>query len=236
MTAPALTRQHISDATSAHGWRFVLGELRTAVPVQSVAHAVAVAGVAAAEAGVAASSLRIDLRHERVLLTLQDRSTSWVTEVEMAAARHVSEALVAGGLRPVGTVGTVDTEQTRSVQVIEIAVDAMNIGAVRPFWLAVFGYTREPGQDGPEDPIVDPQRQGPSVWFQQMDAPRVQRNRIHFDVAVPHDEAPHRVGAALAAGGTMVSDRSAPAFWVLADAEGNEVCVCTWQGRDPVQD
>lgn len=69
-----------------------------------------------------------------------------------------------------------------------------------------------------------------------MDVPRVQRNRIHFDVAVPHDEAPSRVGAALAAGGTMVSDRSAPAFWVRADAEGNEVCVCTWQGRDPVQD
>ena len=38
--------------------------------------------------------------------------------------------------------------------------------------------------------------------------------------------------AALAAGGVLVSDRAAPAFWVLADAEGNEVCVCTWQGRD----
>ena len=233
MTAPALTRQHISEATSAHGWRFVLGELRTTVPVRSVADAVAVGGVVAAEAGAAAGSLRIDLRPERVLLTLQDRSTSWVSEVEIAAALQVSEALTAGGLR---TVGTVETEQPRSVQVIEIAVDAMNIAAVRPFWIAVFGYTCEPGQDGPEDPIVDPQRQGPSIWFQQMDAPRVQRNRIHFDVAVPHDEAPHRISAALAAGGTLVSDRRAPAFWVLADAEGNEVCVCTWQGRDPDQD
>ncbi len=25
---------------------------------------------------------------------------------------------------------------------------------------------------------------------------------------------------------------SAPAFWVLADAEGNEACIATWQGRD----
>ena len=24
----------------------------------------------------------------------------------------------------------------------------------------------------------------------------------------------------------------APAFWVLADPEGNEACICTWQGRD----
>jgi 4a-hydroxytetrahydrobiopterin dehydratase len=30
----------------------------------------------------------------------------------------------------------------------------------------------------------------------------------------------------------MVSDERARAFWILADAEGNEVCVCTWQDRD----
>ena len=38
--------------------------------------------------------------------------------------------------------------------------------------------------------------QGPSVRFQQMDAPRPQRNRIHFDVVVPHDEARRRIEAA----------------------------------------
>jgi 4a-hydroxytetrahydrobiopterin dehydratase len=30
-----------------------------------------------------------------------------------------------------------------------------------------------------------------------------------------------------------VSDTRAPAFWVLADPEHNEVCITTWQGRDP---
>jgi len=65
-----------------------------------------------------------------------------------------------------------------------------------------------------------------------MDAPRPQRNRIHVDVTVPHDEAQQRIQAALAAGGTLTYADEAPAFWVLADAEGNEACVCTWQGRD----
>ncbi len=65
-----------------------------------------------------------------------------------------------------------------------------------------------------------------------MDEPRPQRNRIHLDVIVPHDVAEERVAAALAAGGRLVSADRAPAFWVLADAEGNEACVCTWQGRD----
>ena len=48
---------------------------------------------------------------------------------------------------------------------------------------------------------------------------------------MPHDEAEARVAAAIAAGGHLVSDERAPRFWVLADGEGNEVCVCTWQAR-----
>jgi 4a-hydroxytetrahydrobiopterin dehydratase len=64
-----------------------------------------------------------------------------------------------------------------------------------------------------------------------MDAPRPQRNRIHLDVTVAHDEAETRVRAAVEAGGVLVSDAHARAFWVLADAEGNEACVCTWQDR-----
>lgn len=70
------------------------------------------------------------------------------------------------------------------------------------------------------------------MWFQQMDAPRPQRNRIHLDLTEPHDEAERRVAAALNAGGVLVDGSHARAFWVLADAEGNEVCVCTWQDRD----
>jgi 4a-hydroxytetrahydrobiopterin dehydratase len=49
---------------------------------------------------------------------------------------------------------------------------------------------------------------------------------------VAGDEAEARVRAALAAGGKLVSDEAAPSFWVLADAEGNEACVCTWLQRD----
>jgi len=79
---------------------------------------------------------------------------------------------------------------------------------------------------------VDPSDGGPSLWFQQMDEPRTQRNRIHLDLTVPHDDAVARVEAALAAGGRLVSDDRARAFWILADSEGNEVCVCTWQDRD----
>jgi 4a-hydroxytetrahydrobiopterin dehydratase len=52
------------------------------------------------------------------------------------------------------------------------------------------------------------------------------------DLAVAHDEAQARVRAALDAGGRLMDDSFARSFWVLADAEGNEVCVCTWTDRD----
>jgi 4a-hydroxytetrahydrobiopterin dehydratase len=41
-----------------------------------------------------------------------------------------------------------------------------------------------------------------------------------------------RIDAALAAGGTLVSEEHAPSFWVLADAQGNKACVTTGEGRD----
>jgi 4a-hydroxytetrahydrobiopterin dehydratase len=78
-------------------------------------------------------------------------------------------------------------------------------------------------------PSVRDRRSGSSRWTSR--APR--RNRIHLDISVPHDEAQHRIQATLAAGGRLVSDAEAPAFWVLADPEGNEACITTWQGRDP---
>jgi 4a-hydroxytetrahydrobiopterin dehydratase len=84
------------------------------------------------------------------------------------------------------------TGRGRSIQQLEVAIDALDIPSIRPFWKAVLAYADEPGHSGPEDAIVDPVHQGPAVWFQQMDAPRPQRNRIHFDLTVPHDEAEDR--------------------------------------------
>jgi len=147
---------------------------------------------------------------------------------------EVLKTAVPAALRDAGYATEPGTSGTgpRSLQMLEIAIDAMDISSIRPFWRAVLGYVSEPGRDGPEDALVDPVGQGPAIWFQQMDAPRHQRNRIHFDLAVPHDQLESRLAAALVAGGALVADGAAPAFWVLADPEGNEICLTTWQGRD----
>ena len=221
-----LSRGEISEAVGALGWRFVLGALTTSVRVGGLAEATEVAVRAVIAVGGAADDhLSIDLRRRRVVFTLRSRATAWVGPVDIESATRISAAVQDLGL-------ATEPGADRSVQGLEVAIDAMNIAAIRPFWRAVLGYVDETGAAGPEDPLVDPLGEGPAIWFQQMDAPRRQRNRIHLDVTVPHDEAPSRLRAVLAAGGSLVSDARAPAFWVLADPEANEACITTWQGRD----
>jgi 4a-hydroxytetrahydrobiopterin dehydratase len=249
-----LSRQEASDAVTGLGWRLVLGELRTEVLTGSLPLAADVAARAATVPD-AEGHLRLDVRADRVIASLQTAEVGWVTERDVELARKIStvvdEIRLAtesggetgnggevgeGGEPDVGSETDVGHEAGggggRSVQVLEIGIDALDAAAIRPFWRAVLGYADEPGRSGPWDGLIDPLGQGPAVWFQRMDAPRPQRNRIHLDVSVPHDEAEPRIRAALAAGGRLINDAEAPAFWVLADAEGNEACVTTWQGRD----
>jgi 4a-hydroxytetrahydrobiopterin dehydratase len=117
-----------------------------------------------------------------------------------------------------------------AVQSLVIPIDALVIPEVLPFWRAVLGYQLR--ADTPDTEVNDPHNRWPIVCFGQMDAPRPQRNRIHIDVWVPHDQAEARVAAAIAAGGRLVTDEYAPGWWVLADAEGNEACVTTWLSSD----
>lgn len=225
-----LSRREISDAASGLGWRYILGVVRTCVRVGSLAQAADVAGRVVTVAGPdAGECLRLDVRSDLLVLTLQALATGSVTAREIELAHRISAMVRELGLATDADVGG---GAPRSAQVLEIAIDALDIAAVRPFWKAVLGYADEVMPSGPGDGLADPVGQGPTIWFQQMDAPRPQRNRIHFDVSVPHDEAHRRIQAALAAGGTLLSDDEAPAFWLLADVEGNEACVTTWQGRD----
>ena len=217
---------------SGQGWRFLLGTLRTAVPVGSLSAAAGLAARAIEVCGAHADGhLRVDLRPERVELTLQTRAVAAVTELDAELAHRISTAAGELKLRTEPSINA----SVRSVQELEIAIDARDIAAIRPFWEAVLGYVSpaSPSPSSGGNQLVDPVGAGPVVWFQQMTESRPQRNRIHFDLCVPHDEAPSRIAAALVVGGRLLSDRRAPAFWVLADPENNEVCVTTWQARDP---
>ena len=220
-----LTRTDASDAVTDLGWRYLLGTLRTQVPALSMTRATEIASRCVHScAGDADEHLTVDLRPDRVHLALRTRAMGGVTQRDVDLAHRVS-----AGVRDLGV--RTEPGHRPPVQGLEIAIDALDIRAIRPFWKAVMSYVDEAGA-GPDGAIVDPAGLSAPIWFQQMDAPRPQRNRIHLDISVPHDEAERRIEAGLAAGGRLAYADEAPAFWVLADREGNEVCVCTWQGRD----
>lgn len=206
-------------------WRILLGQIEALFRTGAFDAATALAHRIAQAAEAVDHHPDIDVRYpDRVRVVLSTHVAGGLTERDAALATTISALAAEAGA----------TSDPGSLQVLEIAIDAMDIAAVRPFWKAVLGYGEVRPAIGDDDEIAfaDPNRIGPPVWFQQMDAARPQRNRIHLDVTVPPELAEERIAAALAAGGTLVSDERAPAFWVLADPEGNEACVCTWQGRE----
>ena len=84
-----LSRQEASDAVTRLGWRLVLGELRAEVPTGSLPLAADVAARAASAAG-ADGHLRMDVRADRVMLSVQTAAVAWVTEHDIELARSLS--------------------------------------------------------------------------------------------------------------------------------------------------
>lgn len=204
------------ESAGIEDWRVLYGRACAHFPTASFADGVALVSAIGLLADAADHHPDVDLRFGGVTVCLVTHEVGGLSLRDVALARQVSAAA-----RDLGLVA-----DPSRVQQVDLAIDALVRADVLPFWQAVLGYRA----DGDED-LRDPQGRGPSVWFQAMDAARVGRNRIHVDIAVPHELAEERVAAALAAGGRLVTDAHAPSWWVLADAEGNEACVATWVGR-----
>lgn len=198
-------------------WRYVLGGIRAHFRAGTFPDAAALAVAIADIAEAADHHPDIAIRYpDRVLVLLSTHATGGTSTLDAEVARLISETARQRDA----------TAEPLASQALEIALDTMDADRIRPFWAAALGY--RVAADGS---LADPLGVGAAMWFQQMDEPRTERGRFHIDVSVPHDAAEERVAAALAAGGTLVTDEYARSFWVLADADGNECCICTWQDR-----
>jgi 4a-hydroxytetrahydrobiopterin dehydratase len=195
------------------GWRIVRDDASTHFRTDSFPTSLVTAAAIGSLFEGAENQPDIDLRADGVTVRLKSSKDGRFSEDDLALIEQVSATARKLGV-PVDLTG---------LQSVQVAIDALVIPDVLPFWQAVLGYRQVAEED-----IMDPSYQGPPFWFQQMEAPRTERNRIHIDLYVPHDEAERRVAAAIAAGGHVVSDDNAPGWWTLADAEGNEVDVASW--------
>ncbi|WP_051681811.1 VOC family protein [Cellulomonas sp. HZM] len=204
--------KQFSGAVEGDDWRVVYGGATAFFETGSFARGLALVQEIGALAEQANHHPDVDLRYPCVVVRTTSHDVGGLTERDVALASGISAAAARLGIEA----------RPRRVQALQLAVDVMDVAAVLPFWTAVLGY------DERDEVLRDPAAIGPRVWFQQMDEPREQRNRIHLDLAIGREEALARVEAAVAAGGHVVTDRYAPHWWTLADPEGNEVDVAPW--------
>jgi Glyoxalase-like domain len=138
----------------------------------------------------------------------------------------------------------------------QLVIDCTDPGLLARFWAAALGYEIEPPPAGfatwddywrdvglpeaelgnDEDSIIDPDGDGPRIWFQIVPDPRTVKNRLHLDIhasggrAVPIETRRQRVDAEAKRlsdlGATMVgafSEEGIDHYAVaMKDPEGNE--------------
>lgn len=201
------------------GWVYIstpLGGLQTRIRTAGFAAGLRIVTAIGATAEEMDDHPDLDLRSDHIDVRLSSNDDHTITERDVRLARAITSIAADAG-------GALDSA---SVSGLELALDSPNAASVAPFWRAVLGMEH---LDDSAD-LVDPDEALPAVWFQQSGSEEP-RQRWHPDVWVDPAQVQLRIDAALAAGGTLVSDAEAPAFWTLADPEGNRMCLCTWQGR-----
>lgn len=213
-----LTRSQVA-AEGLDDWRVMLGALHARFDTGGFVAGLALVTAIAEAAEEAGHHPDLDLRYPHVNVTLSSHDVGGVTQRDLRLARRISAIAAEQGV----------SADPSSVQVLELALDTPDRAAVRPFWKTVLGLSDSQSND---NDVVDAGGHLPALWFQDTDSEQADRQRFHLDITVPPEVAQERIRAALAAGGTLVSEDAAPAFVVLADAEGNQVCVCTSEGRD----
>jgi hypothetical protein len=139
---------------------------------------------------------------------------------------------------------------------IQVVFDCTHPGQLASFWAAALHYQEQPPPEGfgtwedalrawgiPEElfdsrsAVIDPDGQGPRIFFQQVPEGKTVKNRVHLDLSVSGgpsvapDERRKRVDAEAVrlreAGATVLREvEESGEYWiVMQDPEGNEFCV-----------
>jgi len=201
-----LTADGVDDWVVLHGGATAVFHTASLGDSAELARAVAhVPGLEGSGALLTMSDGRLTVRLSRGVFQLEERHIELARAVSALARSHGAVA-----------------DRARA-QEVQLAIAAQPEAIDVRFWRAVLGYAPLD-----EDNAVDPLGHGSTVWMQELDADRQLRHAMHVDVSVAREHADARVAAALAAGGRVVDDTQAPAFWILADRAGNKVCIAAW--------
>ena len=163
-----------------------------------------------------------------VIVSLSSHDVRGITSRDIDLAREIS-----GFAAELGA-----SADVRGLVQVELGLDTTHGDRHEPVYAALFAGIAEDGREGKP---ADPGGQAPPVWWQEPEESgeadehalpaQAFEQRWHLDVWVPIDDAERRLQAVLDAGGTLVSDKAAPSYWVIEDADGNRSCICTVADR-----
>jgi hypothetical protein len=199
------------DLTDTPDWRTVFSAM-TFYPTTSASQASQLATAVAGLSDDAGVPILVDLRPSGV--TLDSGKDLW--EDNEGATRPEFVALATKIQVAARSLGL--TADPANVRFVQFCIDAVDVPAVRAFWATLLGYESDPRPFLTD--LNDPRRLNPVLFFQDLDPAdprRHERSRMHFELAVPHDQVQARISAALAVGGHLLAGS------LLTDPEGNEV-------------
>lgn len=163
------------------------------------------------------------LTYSEVLVSVKSHDVNAITSRDVEFTRGVAQIAQSLGL----------SSDVTELNRLDIGLDVQqHPDGLAPFYAALFGSQLTDGEP------VDPSGQMPTIWWQEPSSMSPERaelalpesdheQRWHFDVWVAPGTGPERVQRVLDAGGRLVSDRAAPRYWVVEDADGNRHCICT---------
>ena len=217
-----LTATQVRDAGIAD-WRQILGRLKARFRTGDFTTGLALVNKIGEAAEAADHHPDMQLTYSDVIVTLSSHDVGGITSRDLELARQISTHAAELGI----------ASDVSGLTQLELGLDTASGPRLAPFYAALLGGQVDQGEP------VDPSGQVPTVWWQEPDGDDEEfalpgqsfEQRWHFDVWVPHDEGERRLQAVLDAGGRLVSDRAAPAYWVVEDSDGNRSCICTPAGR-----
>ncbi|BCJ36346.1 hypothetical protein Athai_38490 [Actinocatenispora thailandica] len=222
-----MDEQQLSAAQLAEAglddWRQILGRLKARFRTGDPATGFALANAIGQAAAAANHYPDLTLTGADVVVTVSSPDGPGITRRDADLAGEISRLAARLGATP----------DAGGLTQLELGLDTAAGTRLGPYYAALLGGEVTDGEP------VDRSGQVPTVWWQDPsednDGPALPaqpfEQRWHFDVWVGHDEGERRLSAVLNAGGRLVSDAAAPAYWVVEDADGNRSCICTPTGR-----
>ena len=108
----------------------------------------------------------------------------------------------------------------------ELIFDANDPERLAQFWSQVLDYEIGEREEGKYAEIRGPEGSGPGIVFVRVPEPKSVKNRLHIDVNATDRDQKAEVERIMALGAREIDVGQGDAPWVvLADPEGNELCV-----------